>query len=677
MRNRSAAWMRLAARGNFRLETVAVINGVEYSAITAPVIVNGLLPDKTLSVGNCISGTLRFTVKTNDVIPKSAEIVIKSRITDETTYSEWLEFGHFWIDKRTIIDDLDEKLITLDCFDAMLKGNQPYVDNSQTMNWPKDMRTVVNRIAEQMGVQVDPRTVIRTGNDYVIYKPDDDVVLLDILRDIGSVHGGNWTITPENKLRLVPLVSAPPETFYIIDENYWRITTPEGDNLVSRHGESYVQPNGIGHINVPVVLGDITTAKTYVVSRVTMVIDEETSYTAGDDTGFELKITTSYATQAICNTLYGDLNGLVYAPFNMTKACFDPAVELGDMLFAGDQVHGVMYIATQNFDASYSVDASAPGEDELESEYPYKTTTQKTDYRIRGLKKENAALSSRITQTQESITAEVTRASQEEGRLSSRITQNATNIELKVDANNVIAAINVSPETIVIDATKINLSGYVTFTSLSTPGSTNIDGGNITTGTLSADRIGANSIAVSKLTGTISGGNNWSIDLTTGTMTIGNISATNITAGELNTDLITIKGTAKIAGIIDCWQKIEHNRILGGYTYDGLSHTTVDMHLGMWESSSGMSKYGIAINADTIQLNSENPFQIISKANDTNSSKIQAYDLELIGTNQIEISTGRLLVRNGQSGGFSIGYTGTKTISGVYLNFVNGIYVGS
>ena len=148
MRNRSETWMRLAARGDFRLETVAVINGVEYSTITAPVITNGLLPDKTLSVGNCIAGTLSFSVMTNDSIPKSAEIIIKSRITDETTYSEWLEFGHFWIDKRTIDESLDTNLISIEGFDAMLKGNQAYVDNSQSMNWPKPMQTVVQMFWE-------------------------------------------------------------------------------------------------------------------------------------------------------------------------------------------------------------------------------------------------------------------------------------------------------------------------------------------------------------------------------------------------------------------------------------------------------------------------------------------------------------------------------------------------
>lgn len=67
----------------------------------------------------------------------------------------------------------------------------------------------------------------------------------------------------------------------------------------------------------------------------------------------------------------------------------------------------------------------------------------------------------------------------------------------------------------------------------------NISAANITTGTLSADRIAANSIAVAKLTGSITNGN-WKIDLDAGTLTIGNISADNITAGTINADNINV-----------------------------------------------------------------------------------------------------------------------------------------
>lgn len=73
-----------------------------------------------------------------------------------------------------------------------------------------------------------------------------------------------------------------------------------------------------------------------------------------------------------------------------------------------------------------------------------------------------AGLSSRITQNANSITAEVTRATAEEGNLSSRITVNAEGIETKVSKNGVISSINQTAESITIQASKVNLDGYVT-----------------------------------------------------------------------------------------------------------------------------------------------------------------------------------------------------------------------
>lgn len=87
------------------------------------------------------------------------------------------------------------------------------------------------------------------------------------------------------------------------------------------------------------------------------------------------------------------------------------------------------------------------------------------------------------------------------------ITVLGDSINLKVSKDEIINQINISTEGIIIQANRLNLSGLVTFTNLSTSGQTTINGGNITTGTLSADRINANSLSVDKLlVGTSLGG---------------------------------------------------------------------------------------------------------------------------------------------------------------------------
>lgn len=193
----------------------------------------------------------------------------------------------------------------------------------------------------------------------------------------------------------------------------------------------------------------------------------------------------------------------------------------------------------------------------------------------------DSALSTRITQTASSITSEVTARQNADSALSTRITQNANEIDLRVEKDGVISSINASSETITINASKVNLSGYVTVSGLS-GGTTTINGSCIKTGTISAERIAANSIAVSKLTGNITNGN-WKIDLDNGTFTIGNISANNITTGTLAG--VTFKAIGGQYGDITIGNSIVQVPWIDFVTY-------------------GVQYAGIAIDADTSYNNS-------------------------------------------------------------------------
>lgn len=84
----------------------------------------------------------------------------------------------------------------------------------------------------------------------------------------------------------------------------------------------------------------------------------------------------------------------------------------------------------------------------------------------------------------------------------SRITQLNDSIELKVEKNGIISAINQTSEKVTIAASKVDLSGYVSISNLKTAGKTVIDAGNITTGTISADRIDAKSLFAKQLDAT-------------------------------------------------------------------------------------------------------------------------------------------------------------------------------
>lgn len=413
MRHRSKIWTKLAARGKFRMETVAVINGVTYTKISAPKIERSLMSEP-LSVGNCISATLQISILTDDIIETSKPIIIKSRLTDGELYSEWLEFGTFYID---VPEQNYEGLQTFTCYDSMLKTSQVYVDETDDESeWPKSMKTCVEEIAYRIGVGIDPRTRINVGSDYVVSFPSERT-MQQVLGFIGAIHGGNWIITEENLLRLVPIISSPDDTFNIIDQDYETVMTDDGYRLAYRLTDKErveVQPDipglspnsyfpisrkitdetynpivtsdgyylvwGLdgsadavgGLIHVPIVIGNITTGKNLTVSKVTMSDENGNTYSFGNNTGFEIKIESNpYVNHNNCKALYTAFKGLIYTPYTATKTCYDPATELGDWVKIGDKVCSVIYTMSQCLDIDYRSDISAPNNNEVSRTYPF------------------------------------------------------------------------------------------------------------------------------------------------------------------------------------------------------------------------------------------------------------------------------------------------------------------
>ena len=473
VRQRSETWASLAVRGRFSMDVVAVIGGVSYSAISAPVIDRALFTD-TASIGHCTAASMMVSILTDDVIPAAASVEIRARLFDDTRASEWRTFGTFYIAKR----EENDGLVTLQCYDAMLKATQRYVDPllpDDRIGWPKSMKACVDECAARIGVELDSRTVIQTGDAYQVAYPT-NYTMQQVLEFIAACHGGNWIITPENKLRLIPLIAPPAETFDIIDYEYHKIHTDDGYKLVWQHyesGEIISHPAGGDLLNVPIVIGKITTSKPMTISRVTLARDEDLGYTAGDDTGVELRIENNpYACQAICDDLYDALAGMEYRPFTITQACYDPCTELGDWVLVGDKVRGTIYSQKVTLGIDFRADAAAPGKDETESEYPYLTEIQRlqqADERLRkymetakdeidskieqtrtsillrvaGTYATSESVNSSITLLADSITSEVSRAKGEESKLSSSITQTAESVSMKVTKGDVSSQLSV------------------------------------------------------------------------------------------------------------------------------------------------------------------------------------------------------------------------------------------
>lgn len=126
--------------------------------------------------------------------------------------------------------------------------------------------------------------------------------------------------------------------------------------------------------------------------------------------------------------------------------------------------------------------------------------------------------------------------------MNSKITQTANEINLevakKVGNNEVISRINQTPETITIQANKVNIGGVITAINNNT--TTTIDGNKITTGSITTNQIKSGAITADKVSSDIITTNNFSAqNINADKITSGTINGTNVNITNLNASNIT------------------------------------------------------------------------------------------------------------------------------------------
>ena len=148
--------------------------------------------------------------------------------------------------------------------------------------------------------------------------------------------------------------------------------------------------------------GDITSfvdnGKYKPISRVTLLLDDEKSLTAGDDTGMEITASCPHATQAMVNALLQKMNGYQYQSYEAGAANIDPAAELGDGVTVGGIYSPLSKISD---DGRGYAGISSPGEAEMEDEYP------SDGYITQEFNRKIAETRSTITKTSEAIMLKV------------------------------------------------------------------------------------------------------------------------------------------------------------------------------------------------------------------------------------------------------------------------------
>lgn len=306
-------------------------------------ISGGLFATRSFTIGSCVSREIevRFILG-NAQIPRMAKIQPEVRlVNDAGGESEWIPKGTFWLDTREL--DRTTGIMTIRGYDAMLKGESLYiVPGEDTGLWPRTMASVATEIAGMMGLTIDARTTL--NQTYLMQLPT-DYTMRELLGYIAVANCGNWVITDEGGLRLV------------------RVNDTVDSVELGLAAKSY-------HIEEPY----------QEISKVEIDLSEEVYVAAGDDTGRTMEVALPVVNTETGNTIAASvlsaLDGFIYTPYNADGAILDPAYEIGDHVTVGTTT-GILANQTMRLDSLCPSDVSSPGDEELDHEYPYQSTSKR------------------------------------------------------------------------------------------------------------------------------------------------------------------------------------------------------------------------------------------------------------------------------------------------------------
>lgn len=277
------------------------------------------------------------------------------------------------------------------------------------------------------------------------------------------------------------------------------------------------------------------------ISRVNLSVDSETYYTAGNDTGRTLEVTCAWASQAMANSILAAVQNVEYQPYTAGEALIDPAAEIGDGVVVGG-IYSVIANDNMSFSRLYNSEISAPDLDEVDDEYPYESLER------RQYDRELARTRSMISKSASEILLQVEGIADDlEGQISS-ISVKLDSITLSVSNGSTSSTIELKAGETTISSETIQMDGLVTFTGLSS-GTTTIDGACIKTGQIDADRLNlTGAITFSDLSSSVQGDINDAQSTANSAYSLANAANNTANNAEDKVEAWSYRGTTYIDG---------------------------------------------------------------------------------------------------------------------------------
>ena len=277
------------------------------------------------------------------------------------------------------------------------------------------------------------------------------------------------------------------------------------------------------------------------ISRVNLSVDSDNYFTAGDDSGKTLELECPWASQAMANSILAKIKDYDYQPLEADNALLDPASEIGDAVTVGGYRSVLAQINT-TFNNACAATISAPGSDEVDDEYPYKS------HERREMERELARTRSLISKSSEEILLQVEGIAEDlEGQISS-ISVKVDSITLDVSNESTSSTISLKAGDVTISSKTIQMDGLVTFTGLSS-GTTTINGACIKTGQIDADRLNlTGAITFSDLSSSVQGDINDAQSTANSACSLANAANNTANNAEDKVEAWSYRGTTYIDG---------------------------------------------------------------------------------------------------------------------------------
>lgn len=240
------------------------------------------------------------------------------------------------------------------------------------------------------------------------------------------------------------------------------------------------------------------------ITGVAVLLDGENEIVAGSEDGYVLEVECPYGTQEMANALLMKLEGKTYRGFHADGAELDRDAELGDGVEVGG-IYSMLAYRNVNFGPGHLSEISAPGENELEHEYPYVSQEQ------RRIDRQIATTRSLIAKTSQEILLKV-ESKADKDAVTSEIRTAIGEISLKVTSSNGSTVFTLTENDVTLSTQTLKLS---------------VDAVNVT-GKLTASQIDATNLKVSAAN-------------ITGSLTIGQLPSDVATSGDIPTNVSDLR----------------------------------------------------------------------------------------------------------------------------------------